>query len=52
MLRVQLNIIDILLLSYTIIAGFYLVSENGFNFFEITKWSAFYLCYWIARFFH
>lgn len=49
MLRGQLNIIDILLLSYTIIAGFYLVPENGFIFFEVTKWSAFCLCYCIAR---
>lgn len=49
MLRGQLNIIDILLLSYTIIAGFYLVPENGFILFEVTKWSAFCLCYCIAR---
>ncbi|MBD3588845.1 O-antigen ligase [Bacteroides sp. GM023] len=51
MLRNQLNIIDILLLSYTAITGFYfcLTSKNEFNFFEITQWSAFFLCYCIAR---
>lgn len=51
MQKIYLNIIDILLLLYIIIAGFYscLVVQNDFCYYDFTKWITFILFYFIAK---
>ena len=51
MQKVNCNILDFLLLCYSLMAGFnfYFTHQNRLCLFEVAKWSTFLLCYIVAR---
>lgn len=51
MQKVNFNILDFLLLCYSLMAGFnfYFTHQDRLCFFEVAKWSTFLLCYIVAR---